>query len=185
MTADPRAMRGQADALRRAADRLTILRLRLANTVVDLSGAEDAATRALGERVHERWTLEEYPELGRIATGLRSSARRLDAAAVAAERSTGRRRGGADRAARDGAAGGVPCGVGARRACARPPGAGAPRGRPPTGAPLGGGTRPIVTWPTWPRSSAPPREPASAASRCCPATRRASSPTPLTRSASP
>ena len=44
MTADPRAMRGQADALRRAADRLTILRLRLANTVVDLSGAEDAAT---------------------------------------------------------------------------------------------------------------------------------------------
>ncbi|HLQ80754.1 MAG TPA: hypothetical protein VK122_06630 [Brachybacterium sp.] len=94
MTADPRAMRGQADALRRAADRLTILRLRLANTVVDLSGAEDAATRALGERVHERWTLEEYPELGRIATGLRSSARRLDAAAVAAERSTGRRLGG-------------------------------------------------------------------------------------------
>src|SRR5699024_8741292 len=66
MTADPRAMRGQADALRRAADRLTILRLRLANTVVDLSGAEDAATRALGERLHERWTLEEYPELGRI-----------------------------------------------------------------------------------------------------------------------
>src|SRR5699024_1076372 len=50
--------------------------------------------RALGERVHERWTLEEYPELGRIATGLRSSARRLDAAAVAAERSTGRRLGG-------------------------------------------------------------------------------------------
>ena len=94
MTADPRAMRGQADALRRAADRLTILRLRLANTVVDLSRAEDHATRALGERVHERWTLEEYPELGRIATGLRSSARRLDAAAVAAERSTGRRLGG-------------------------------------------------------------------------------------------
>ena len=94
MTADPHAMRGQADALRRAADRLTILRLRLANTVVDLSRAEDHATRALGERVHERWTLEEYPELGRIATGLRASARRLDAAAVAAERSTGRRLGG-------------------------------------------------------------------------------------------
>ena len=94
MTADPHAMRGQADALRRAADRLTILRLRLANTVVDLSRAEGRATRALGERVHERWTLEEYPELGRIATGLRASARRLDAAAVAAERSTGRRLGG-------------------------------------------------------------------------------------------
>lgn len=94
MTADPRALRGHADALRRAADRLTLLRLRLANTVVDLSGTEDAATRALGERIHEHWTLEEYPELGRIASGLRSSARRLDAAAVAAERSSGRRLGG-------------------------------------------------------------------------------------------
>ena len=94
MTADPRAMRGHADALRRAADRLTLLRLRLANTVVDLSAAEDGATRELGERIHERWILREYPELGRIASGLRASARRLDAAAVAAERSTGRRLGG-------------------------------------------------------------------------------------------
>ena len=94
MTADPRAMRGHAEALRRAADRLTILRLRLANTVADLSGAEDGAARSLGERLHERWTLQEYPELGRIATGLRTSARRLDAAALAAERSSARRLGG-------------------------------------------------------------------------------------------
>lgn len=94
MIADPRSMRGQADLLRRAADRLTLLRLRLANTIVDLSRAEDAATRVLGEEIHDHWTLEEYPELGRIASGLRASARRLDATAVAAERSTGRRLGG-------------------------------------------------------------------------------------------
>lgn len=94
MTADPRSMRGQAEALRRAADRLTILRLRLANSIVDLSGAEDDGIRQLGEEIHERWTQQEYPELGRIASGLRASARRLEAAAVAAERSAGRRLGG-------------------------------------------------------------------------------------------
>lgn len=94
MTADPRAMRHQADSLRRAADRLTLLRLRLANTVVDLTRADDAETRVLGEELHERWTLQEYPELGRIASGLRASARRLETSAVAAERSSGRRLGG-------------------------------------------------------------------------------------------
>lgn len=94
MTADPRSMRGQSEALRRAADRLTILRLRLANAIVDLSGAEDDGIRLLGEEIHEHWTVQEYPELGRIASGLRASARRLDAIAVAAERSTGRRLGG-------------------------------------------------------------------------------------------
>lgn len=94
MTADPRSMRGQAEALRRAADRLTLLRLRLANSLVDLSGAEDDGTRQLGEELREHWTLQEYPELGRIASGLRASARRLEAAAVAAERSAGRRLGG-------------------------------------------------------------------------------------------
>ena len=94
MTVDPRALRGHADALRRAADRLTLLRLRLANTLVDLTGAEDEGTRAVGEGLHEHWTLVEYPELGRIASGLRASARRLESTAVAAERSTGRRLGG-------------------------------------------------------------------------------------------
>lgn len=94
MTADPRAMRHQAEALRRAADRLTLLRLRLANTVVDLTRANDAETRVLGEELHDRWTLQEYPELGRIASGLRASARRLETSAIAAERSSGRRLGG-------------------------------------------------------------------------------------------
>lgn len=94
MNAETRSMRGQAQSLRRAADRLTILRLRLANTIVELSGAEDEEVRALGEEIHAQWTAEEYPELGRIASGLRASARRLDAAALAAERTTGRRLGG-------------------------------------------------------------------------------------------
>ncbi|ATG52684.1 hypothetical protein CFK38_14985 [Brachybacterium vulturis] len=94
MTADPRSMRGQAEALRRAADRLTILRLRLANAIADLSIAEEGGTRQVGAEIHEHWTREEYPELGRIASGLRASARRLDATAIAAERSTGRRLGG-------------------------------------------------------------------------------------------
>lgn len=94
MTADPRSMRHHADSLRRAADRLTMLRLRLANSLVDLSRADDAATRTLGAELHTRWTQQEYPELGRIATGLRASTRRMEAAAVAAERSSGRRLGG-------------------------------------------------------------------------------------------
>ena len=94
MSAAPRAMREQAASLRRAADRLTLLRLRLANTLADLTRAEDAATRRLGEELHEHWSLEEYPELGRLTGGLRASARRLDQAALAAERRSGRRLGG-------------------------------------------------------------------------------------------
>lgn len=94
MSADPRALRGLADAQRRAADRLTLLRLRLANTLAEVARSEDPATRRTGERIHERWTLEEHAELGRVATGLRAAARRLDEAAVVAERSSGRRLGG-------------------------------------------------------------------------------------------
>lgn len=94
MTVDAHELRRQAAALRRAADRLTILRLRLANTIIDVSQAEDTASRELGEEIHERWTLEQYPELGRVASGLRASAKRLDGAAIEAERSSKRRLGG-------------------------------------------------------------------------------------------
>lgn len=94
MTADPHEMRGHAAALRRAADRLTILRLRLANSLVDVTLSEDREAREIGEQIHERWTLDQYPELGRIASGLRAGAKQLDGAAVAAERSSGRRLGG-------------------------------------------------------------------------------------------
>src|SRR5690606_1096856 len=54
----------------------------------------DPSVRAVGEQAHERWTLEQYPELGRIARGLRTSAKQLDAVALGAERSSGRRLGG-------------------------------------------------------------------------------------------
>ena len=94
MTADPREVRRHAAALRRAADRLTILRLRLANGLTELARAPDPSVRAVGEQAHERWTLEQYPELGRIARGLRTSAKQLDAVALGAERSSGRRLGG-------------------------------------------------------------------------------------------
>ena len=94
MTSDPRQLRGQAGALRHGADRLTLLRLRLANTIVDVTRSEDSATRRLGDRIHERWTDQEYSELGRIATGLRVSAKVLDDVATARERTSGRRLGG-------------------------------------------------------------------------------------------
>lgn len=94
MTADARALRGLADAQRHAADRLTLLRLRLANTLADAVGAEDPRLREIGTRIHERWILQEHPELGRVATGLRAAAKRLEEAAVLAERRSGRRMGG-------------------------------------------------------------------------------------------
>lgn len=94
MHAETRSMRDQAQTLRRAADRLTLLRLRLGNTITELSGAEDVQLRGIGEEIREHWAAEENPELGRIASGLRASARRLDAAALTAERASGRRLGG-------------------------------------------------------------------------------------------
>lgn len=94
MIADPHELRGHAAALRRAADRLTLLRLRLANSLVDVTLSEDPGIRGIGEEIHERWTLDQYPELGRVASGMRSSARQLEGVAVAAELSSGRRLGG-------------------------------------------------------------------------------------------
>ncbi|MGP9537684.1 hypothetical protein ACT3SP_06705 [Brachybacterium sp. AOP43-C2-M15] len=94
MTPDPHRLRGQAAALRRAADRLTLLRLRLSHVLVDASRSVHPGTRELGERLHDRWTQSEYPELGRLASGLRAAAKRLDEAALIAERRSGRRMGG-------------------------------------------------------------------------------------------
>ncbi|MFC7374052.1 hypothetical protein ACFQS2_08300 [Brachybacterium sp. GCM10030267] len=94
MSSDPRELRAQAGALRRAADRLTLVRLRLANTIGDVARSGSEPTRRLGEDLHERWTSEVYPELGRIVSGLRSSATQLDEVATVHERSSGRRLGG-------------------------------------------------------------------------------------------
>ncbi|WP_193104819.1 hypothetical protein [Brachybacterium sp. FME24] len=94
MTSDLRQLRGHAGALRRGADRLTLLRLRLSNAIVDVTRSEDRGARRIGDRIHEHWTAQEYTELGRIAAGLRASARRLDEVATARERTAGRRLGG-------------------------------------------------------------------------------------------
>ena len=94
MSTDPRALRALAATLRRGADRLTLLRLRLANTVVELTRVEGEAARALGEQLHEHWTLHQHRELGAVASRLRADAKRLEAAALEAERRSGRRLGG-------------------------------------------------------------------------------------------
>lgn len=94
MTSDPRALRDHADALRRAADRITLLRLRVSNGILEVTRSSDASTRSIAEHTHETWTTEEYAQLGRIATGLRASAKQLDDHATSRERVTGRRMGG-------------------------------------------------------------------------------------------
>lgn len=87
-------MRAQASAMRREADRLAMLRLRLSAAFVELSGSEDGDTAALGDRMHGHWTAEEYIALGRISSRLRAMARSLEESAVAEERVQGRRMGG-------------------------------------------------------------------------------------------
>lgn len=94
MPAPVRDLRSQAQKMRRAADRLTLLRLRLANSLGELSRSEDAPTRRFGEVLLDRWTGQEYAELGRLSSGLRGAAGRLERAALAEERVSGRRLGG-------------------------------------------------------------------------------------------
>lgn len=94
MRSDARELRGYASSLRRAADRLTLLRLRLANTISEVTRSEHPAARRIGEQTHERWSAHEYGELGRVVTGLRASAAWLDEIAATQERSSGRRLGG-------------------------------------------------------------------------------------------
>ncbi|MGP5005995.1 hypothetical protein ACTXJK_03795 [Brachybacterium tyrofermentans] len=94
MTSDPRLLRDQAGALRHGADRLTLLRLRLATVIVETTRAEDVRVRRIGGGIHEQWSRREYVELGRLATSLRGAAKLLDAVAVEGERTSGRRLGG-------------------------------------------------------------------------------------------
>ncbi len=88
MTGDPRAVRELAQTFRRAADRLVLLRLRLAHR---LAGPTDAAEAAgpLG-----RWSPEHAPRLGELAGRLRGASRALLDAAEAIERTHGSRLGG-------------------------------------------------------------------------------------------
>lgn len=94
MISDPRQLRGQAGELRSGADRLTLLRLRLATAIVETTRAEDPRVRRIGAGIHEQWSRREYTELGRLATALRAAAKLLDAVAVEGERTSGRRLGG-------------------------------------------------------------------------------------------
>lgn len=87
-------LRHQAAALRRAADRVTLLRLRLSASLTSLASAADAGAGHSGDALRERWSQHEDLELGRVVTGLRSCARHLDDVAVAGERAEGRRMGG-------------------------------------------------------------------------------------------
>jgi len=73
---------------RRAADRLTLLRLRLARGMSALDGG------AGGGAVHEAWVEEVYPGIGALVRSLRAGHDRLEAAAASAERASGRRMGG-------------------------------------------------------------------------------------------
>lgn len=94
MTADPRDLRRQAASMRRAADRFTLLRLRLATTIAEVGRSADPVVRRIGAETHDHWIGTEYAQLGRIAGGLRSGARHLEDTATSAERTSGRRLGG-------------------------------------------------------------------------------------------
>lgn len=94
MRPDPRDLRGCADSLRRAADRLTLLRLRLANTISEVSRSPDPVARRIGAQTHQQWNTRDDAELGRVVAGLRTSAGRLEEIATTHERTSGRRLGG-------------------------------------------------------------------------------------------
>lgn len=95
-------LRHHASALRRGADRLTLLRLRvshglgaLAGSAPEPSGADDpAAGEAPGEDLLEQWSEGAYPALGRAAAMLRGRAGELERHAERIERRSGRRLGG-------------------------------------------------------------------------------------------
>ncbi|GAA1721025.1 hypothetical protein [Brachybacterium phenoliresistens] len=84
MAAAPDDLHRLAAAHRRAADRLTLLRLRLARGMSALEGGV----------VHETWVEEVYPGIGALVRALRADHDRLEAEAAAAERASGRRMGG-------------------------------------------------------------------------------------------
>lgn len=83
-TGRPREIAG---TLRRGADRLSMLRLRITRTLAE------SGTQPVGE-VRSTWTGEVDPEIARVARGLRSAAEALERGAAEAERAGGRRMGG-------------------------------------------------------------------------------------------
>lgn len=99
MAGRPQDLRTLAEAHRRAADRLTLLRLRLTRGMSDLTGTgRPAGTAAPVQEelaaARARWVEEVSPALGRTAQDLRALRLRLEQQADAAERAGGRRMGG-------------------------------------------------------------------------------------------
>ncbi len=92
--ANARALRAQAVQLRRAADRISLLRLRITNTFAQGTGSGNEPAREIYTDLQQRWNTVQYSALGTIGTTLRRSAKALDSRALAAERSSGRRLGG-------------------------------------------------------------------------------------------
>lgn len=84
--------RDLAQSLRRGADRLSMIRLRVNRAIAESAG-EDRARVAL-DSVRPRWTRELDPEIGRVARGMRVAAESLEQRAQEAERAGGRRMGG-------------------------------------------------------------------------------------------
>ena len=95
-------LRHHASALRRGADRLTLLRLRVSHGLGALAGSGPesagadgpAAGEAPEEDLLERWSEGAYPALGRSAAMLRARAGELERHAERIERRSGRRLGG-------------------------------------------------------------------------------------------
>lgn len=91
---DPQGLRAQATSMRRAADRLTLLRLRLSSLIAEAAVSAEPAGQGVAKSIHDHWIAAEFPSLGRIAGALRAGAKELERAAQLAERSAGRRLGG-------------------------------------------------------------------------------------------
>lgn len=91
-------LRHHASALRRGADRLTLLRLRVSHGLGALAGSgpepSGADGPAAGEDLLEQWSEGAYPALGRAAAMLRGRAGELERHAERIERRSGRRLGG-------------------------------------------------------------------------------------------
>ena len=86
-----RALRTLAQEHRRAADRLVLLRLRMARAFAEVGGAQpDTAL----DDLHRVWTARHYADIGALATRLRSTSTQLGDAAQRLERAEGSRMGG-------------------------------------------------------------------------------------------
>lgn len=95
-TPDAGSLHALALACRQGADRLVLLRLRLARGFAEATTETREDGQATGDltALQEDWTDRAYGTLGRLATQLRLRSRELDAAAEEAERAHGVRMGG-------------------------------------------------------------------------------------------